>query len=66
MITNASELPDDWQTSSHSTGNGACVQAHRKLKGTVRDSKDPSGPALEFTPEAWSMFCTWVATTFEV
>jgi hypothetical protein len=22
----------------------------------VRDSKDPQGPALEFTPEAWSSF----------
>jgi Domain of unknown function (DUF397) len=49
----------NWRKSSYSTGNGgACVEVARNLPGivAVRDSKDPQGPALVFTPEDWSAF----------
>jgi hypothetical protein len=48
-----------WQKSSHSGGNGGqCVEIAVNLPGVVamRDSKDPAGPALVFTPEQWQAF----------
>ena len=54
-----------WCKSSFSGGNGgACVEvaiipgAAEGNAGTValRDSKDPSGPALVFTADAWRAF----------
>ncbi|MFG1998036.1 DUF397 domain-containing protein [Spirillospora sp. NPDC048911] len=47
-----------WQTSSHSSSNGGnCVEV-APLAGVVavRDSKDPDGPALAFSHEAWRAF----------
>lgn len=49
----------DWRKSSYSGNNGgACVEVARNLPGvvTVRDSKDPHGPALIFTPADWAAF----------
>jgi hypothetical protein len=46
----------EWRKASYSTGNGgACVEVARNLPGVVavRDSKDPDGPALAFTPASW-------------
>ena len=42
---------------SNSNG-GNCVEVARNLPGVVavRDSKDPGGPALVFTPAAWAAF----------
>ncbi len=50
-----------WRTSSHSTGNGDCVEVAlaRTLVG-VRDSKDPSGPALAVGPAEWSALLTGI------
>ncbi|MEV0352940.1 DUF397 domain-containing protein [Nonomuraea sp. NPDC050680] len=48
-----------WFKSSHSGGNGGdCVEVATNLPGivAVRDSKDPSGPALVFAPEVWADF----------
>ena len=44
--------------SSHSSGNGECVEVARNIPGTVavRDSKDVGGPVLRFTTSAWSAF----------
>ncbi len=42
-----------------SSGNGgACVEVARNLPGivAVRDSKDPGGPKLAFSPEDWRAF----------
>jgi len=47
-----------WRKSSYSGGNGGnCIQV-ADLPGTVavRDSKDPDGPALLFTPAEWAAF----------
>lgn len=47
-----------WRHSSHSTGSDAtCVDvALRGGSVVVRDSKDPHGPVLRFTPAEWRAF----------
>lgn len=48
-----------WRKSSYSSGNGGnCVDVARNLPGAVavRDSKDPDGPNLTFSPAAWAAF----------
>ncbi|MFG2133437.1 DUF397 domain-containing protein [Streptomyces sp. NPDC048751] len=51
-----------WLRSSYSTGANNCVETARPASGpcagqlAVRDSKDPAGPALLFSPESWSGF----------
>jgi hypothetical protein len=55
-----------WRKSTRSGGNGgACVEVADNLPGVVglRDSKDPSGPALTFGPSQWSTFVTAVKTS---
>ncbi|MFF3252001.1 MULTISPECIES: DUF397 domain-containing protein [unclassified Streptomyces] len=47
-----------WFTSSYSDDQGGnCVEvATTPQRVHVRDSKDPDGPALSFTPAAWAEF----------
>jgi hypothetical protein len=48
-----------WHKSSYSgTNGGNCVEVARNLPGVVavRDSKNPSGPVLTFTPGEWRAF----------
>jgi hypothetical protein len=46
-----------WRTSSRSGGNGACVEvAELGPAVAVRDSKNPDGPVLVFTPGEWRAF----------
>ncbi|MFF0306521.1 DUF397 domain-containing protein [Streptosporangium sp. NPDC004379] len=48
-----------WQKSSLSGGNGGqCVEVAADLPGVVaiRDSKDPDGPKLLFSPADWRAF----------
>ena len=45
-----------WRKSSYSSGGANCLEvATGRLVG-VRDSKDPDGPALAFTPSQWRSF----------
>ncbi|HLL37982.1 MAG TPA: DUF397 domain-containing protein [Streptomyces sp.] len=51
-----------WLRSSYSTGANNCVETARPRSGAwagllaVRDSKNPAGPALVFSPETWAHF----------
>lgn len=47
-----------WRTSSHSGANGDCVQVARPAPGViaVRDSRDPGGSRLAFSPRRWTAF----------
>ncbi|MFH8383899.1 DUF397 domain-containing protein [Kitasatospora sp. NPDC018058] len=54
-----------WRKSSYSgTNGGACIEVADGFAGVmpVRDSKDPSGPALVFSAIAWQAFATAVRT----
>lgn len=47
-----------WVKSSLSFANGNCVEVTELPGGCVgiRNSRDPEGPALRFTPEEWDAF----------
>jgi Domain of unknown function (DUF397) len=47
-----------WVKSSLSFSNGNCVEVAGLPGGgaAVRDSKDPEGPVLRFTPAEWDAF----------
>ncbi|MCT2276411.1 DUF397 domain-containing protein [Micromonospora chalcea] len=47
-----------WRKSTRSGTQGDCVEVADNLAGVVgvRDSKDPAGPVLTFTPDAWRAF----------
>lgn len=48
----------EWRTATASGDNGQCVQVATNLSGRVlvRDSKNPNGPVLIFTPGEWAAF----------
>jgi hypothetical protein len=58
------EVADAWLKSSHSSGDGECVEVASvgdpSERGdrviAVRDSKNPDGPKLHFTPGEWQAF----------
>jgi hypothetical protein len=56
-----------WRTSSYSGGNGGqCVEVAAITDResdparvcAIRDSRDPGGPVLTFTPRQWQLFTT--------
>lgn len=48
----------NWFKSSYSEGNSQCVEVAwlDGGKASVRDSKNPTGPALVFAPGEWDAF----------
>ncbi|WP_101258025.1 DUF397 domain-containing protein [Streptomyces barkulensis] len=56
--SNSADIPSGWRRSSHSGGEGNCVEAAALPGGrtAVRDSKDPAGPALAFGAAPWAAF----------
>ncbi|MBL7499246.1 DUF397 domain-containing protein [Frankia sp. CNm7] len=55
--------PLTWRKSSYSGGTGGnCVEVAPLPDGgrAVRDSKNPAGPVLYFTPAEWSAFLAGV------
>ncbi|MGY5128341.1 DUF397 domain-containing protein [Streptomyces nigrescens] len=62
---NCLEIAYDWHKSSHSSDEGgACVEvAAHPATVHVRDSKDPQGPHLDFSPRAWAAFTSFAART---
>ncbi|MGW4330388.1 DUF397 domain-containing protein [Nocardia sp. NPDC004573] len=52
-----------WVKSSYSGADKACVEVALLLRGHVgvRDSKNPTGPALMFTPGEWNTFTAEIA-----
>ncbi|MFF4027919.1 DUF397 domain-containing protein [Nocardia elegans] len=51
-----------WFKSSRSGAGKDCVEVAHRTEGTVavRDSKNPTGPALIFTPAEWDAFTTGI------
>jgi hypothetical protein len=57
-----------WRKSSASKATGNCVELAALSNGgvAVRDSKNPEGPMLRFTPAEWSAFAHgWTAGEFD-
>lgn len=53
-----------WRKATRSgTSGGNCVEVAGNLPGAVavRDSKDPAGPVLSFSPAAWRSFVARLA-----
>jgi hypothetical protein len=52
-----------WTKSSYSSNDGPdCVEVATSPEAIlVRDSKDPEGPHLTLTPEAWTAFLSYAA-----
>ncbi|WP_063819245.1 DUF397 domain-containing protein [Herbidospora cretacea] len=50
----------DRRKSSFSGSVGECVEVEVVSVVKVRDTKDPGGPALSFTPGEWRAFCDGV------
>jgi Domain of unknown function (DUF397) len=56
-VREADALRVRWHRSSYSSANGQCVEV-ASVAGAiaVRDSKNPGGPELIFTRQAWVAF----------
>jgi hypothetical protein len=57
------EVAYDWRKSSYSGGGGEdCVEvAAHPTTVHVRDSKNPTGPILDFAPTQWATFIAYAS-----
>jgi Domain of unknown function (DUF397) len=56
-VTDAGDRGSTWRKASHSVGNGACIEVSSALGHvSVRDSKDPDGPVLSYSADAFRSF----------
>jgi hypothetical protein len=54
---NCVEVAAGWRKSRGSMSNGQCVEVgHGPHIVAVRDSKDPAGPVVAFSPAQWRAF----------
>ncbi len=52
-----------WRKASYSGNGGACIEVGTSPRTVaVRDSKDPEGPKLAFTPGRWQEFTRSIKT----
>jgi hypothetical protein len=52
-----------WRKSTYSGNGNDCVEVASAVRPevvAVRDSKDPDGPKLTFTPDVWTAFAATV------
>lgn len=55
---------DEWTRASRSVFEGQCVEAMATGDEVrLRDSQDPDGPVLHFSPGAWIEFIDGIKTT---
>jgi hypothetical protein len=54
--TGAAREPGTWFKSSYSESAKSCVEVRMTDQVDVRDTKDRSGPVLQFSRTAWSDF----------
>ncbi|MGP3922612.1 DUF397 domain-containing protein [Streptomyces sp. 8N616] len=60
-------MSTNWRKSSYSSGQGGECIEFAELTGSadaavaVRDSKDPDGPRLHFTGDAWHIFLNFAS-----
>lgn len=56
-LTNTGARDLQWRTARSSAGNGACVEvAPANGKILIRDSKDQSGPIIQYSARSWQAF----------
>ena len=61
MMTTPEPDAISWHASSHSTGNGNCVEVGQTPADVqVRDTKDRSGGVLTFALPQWHAFITGI------
>jgi len=59
---NNDDLATPWRKSSFWNSGANCMEVAttRSGKVAVRDSKNPDGATLTFSPDDWKAFVTWV------
>jgi hypothetical protein len=51
----------NWRKSTYSLSNGNCVEVGTGQETVaVRDSKDPAGPVIDVSPQAWIKFTAYL------
>jgi hypothetical protein len=56
-IIDSVDRRSSWRKASHSVGNGECVEVSSALgRVSVRDSKDPEGPVLNYSADTFRSF----------